>query len=365
MTTCDPNLTNDNLGAVLVTGGSGFVGGNFVQTLLDQGYKVTSFDIAPSDLKHKNLTLIEGNICDSKTVEKAVKGIDTVFHTAAIIGLKGGKSVSKEYRDLSYSINVEGTKGLLKALQKAGGSRFIYTASNSVIIGGKPVKNGDETSPYTTRFNDIYTETKVVAEKWVLEQNDKEGVLTCSIRPSGIWGPGDQTMFKMFFEHQIAGIFLARIGNGKALLDNTYVHNLIHGEILAAQHLVKGGTAAGEAFFINDGEPINMFEFAAPVIESCGQKMPTMSVPYWLVRGLLITWHELHFRFGFPEPPLPPLAIERIAVDNYFSIEKAKKLLGYKPLYNTAEGVEESKPFYRELFNRMAKDAGKEKLIAS
>ena len=359
----DPTLIKEDLGTVLVTGGSGFVGKNFVQTLLDRGYKVTSFDIAPSDLEHVNLTKIEGNICDSDTVSKAVEGVDTIFHTAAIIGLKGGKSVTKEYRDLSYSINVEGTKGLLAALQKAGGSRFVYTASNSVILGGKPVENANETVPYTTRFNDLYTETKVVAEKWVLQQNGKEGVLTCSIRPSGIWGPGDQTMFKLFFEKTIQGLFLARIGDGSALLDNTYVHNLIHGQILAAQHLIEGGTAPGESFFINDGEPMNMFDFAMPVVESCGQTMPSFKVPYWLVRGALVAWQELHFKLGFPEPPLPPLAIERIAVHNYFSIDKARKELGYKPLYTTAQGVEESKPFYRDLFNRMATEAGKTKLI--
>jgi len=365
MTSTDSNLINEDLGTVLVTGGSGFVGKNFVQTLLDRGLRVKSFDLVPTTLEHENLTVIEGNICDTEIVKQAVEGVDTVFHTAAIIELKGGKNVSKEYRDRSYAINVEGTKGLLRALEAAGGSRFIYTASNSVIIGGEPIENGTEDTPYTDRFNDLYTETKVVAEKWVLEQSGKNGVLTCSIRPSGIWGPGDQTVFKRFFEQTIAGVFLARIGDGSALLDNTYVHNLIHGQILAAQHLVEGGTAPGQAYFINDGEPMNMFEFARPIVEACGQKIPKLTVPYWLVRFFMVAWQELHFKFKFPEPPLPPLAIERIAVHNYFSIDKARRELGFEPLYNTQQGVEESKPFYRELFNKMAKEAGKEQLIRS
>ncbi|MCK5881813.1 MAG: NAD-dependent epimerase/dehydratase family protein [Sinobacterium sp.] len=363
MTTRDPNLTKDDLGAVLVTGGAGFVGRNFVQTLLDQGYKVSCFDIATSNIEHENLTKIVGDICDAETVEKAVQGIDTIFHTAAIIGLKGGRSVSKEYRDLSYAINVDATKSLLHALQKAGGSRFIYTASNSVVIGSEPIANVDETTPYTTRFKDLYTETKVITEKWVLEQNGKNGVLTCSVRPSGIWGPGDQTMFKIFFEQVVAGIFLARVGNGSAMLDNTYVHNLIHGQILAAQHLIEGGTSPGEAYFINDGEPMNMFDFATPVFEACELKMPKLKVPYWLVKGALVVWQELHFRIGLPEPILPPLAVDRIGVHNYFSIDKARRDLGYEPLCNTAQGIEESSSFYRDLFKKMAIDAGKEKLV--
>ena len=355
----DPNKVVEDLGTVLVTGGSGLVGRNFVETLLQRGYKVKSFDIVPSPLSHENLEVIQGNICDAETVKKACEGVDTVFHTAAIIGLKGGRAVSKEYRDQSYAINVEGTKNLLHALQKAGGKRFVYTASNSVIIEGKPIAGGTEDTPYTNRFNDLYTETKVVAEKWVLEQNGEGGVYTCSIRPSGIWGPGDQTMFKMFFEQILDGVFIAQVGDGSALIDNSYVHNLIHGQILAAQHLVEGGTSPGQAYFINDNDPINMFEFAKPVVEAIGAKFPTVKLPYWLVKGIMVTWQELHFRFGFPEPPLPPLAIERIAITNYFSIEKARKDLGYEPVYTTEQAMEECLPFYKQLFENMKKAAGK------
>ena len=363
MTSADKSLTVDDLGTVLVTGGSGFVGKNFVQTLLDRGLHVRSFDLVPTDLEHENLTVIEGNICDAEIVAEAVKGVDTVFHTAAIIELKGGKNVTKAYRDRSYMINVEGTKGLLRALQQAGGKRFVYTASNSVIIGGEPLENACEETPYTKRFNDLYTETKVIAEKWVLAQNGQNGVLTCAIRPSGIWGPGDQTVFRIFFEQIINGVPVTRVGDGSALLDNTYVHNLIHGQILAAEHLLEGGTAPGQAYFINDGDPINMFDFAAPIIEACGAKIHNIKIPYWMVHGVMTLWQELHFKFGLPEPILPPLAIERIGVHNYFSIDKARQELGFEPIYSTEQGIEESKPFYRSMFNTMAEAAGKQKLI--
>ena len=355
----DAKKTVSHLGTVLVTGGSGFVGKNFVKRLLEKGLKVKSFDIVPSDLKHDNLDIITGDICDQQLVEQTCEGVDTVFHTAAIIGLKGGRAVSKAYRDQSYAINIDATKNLFKALQKAGGQRFIYTASNSVIIEGKPIQNGEETQDYTNRFNDLYTVTKVIAEKWILANNGAQGVLTCSIRPSGIWGPGDQTMFKILFDQIISGIFLARVGDGSALLDNTYVHNLIHGQILAAEHLIEGGTSPGQAYFINDGDPVNMFDFSTPIIEACGQKMPKLKVPSSVVKWAMVAWQELHFRFKFPEPPFPPLAVERIAFDNYFSIEKARKELGYEPIYSTQQGIDESTPFYVELFNKMKIEAGK------
>lgn len=359
MTSPDSSLIVEDLGTVLVTGGAGFVGGNLVQTLLDKGYKVKSFDLIPTSIEHENLEVITGNICDQALVEKACEGVDTVFHTAAIICLKGGRAVSKEYRDQSYAINVEGTKQLLKALQKAGGKRFVYTASNSVIMEGKPLLQANEDAPYTNRFNDLYTETKVVAEKWVLSQNGVNGVYTCAIRPSGIWGAGDKTMFKIYFDQIINGLFLARVGNGSALIDNSYVHNLVHGKILAAQHLVEGGTAPGQAYFINDGDEINMFDFSKPILEGIGLKMPSLKVPYSLIKMIMVVWQELHFRLKFPEPPLPPLAVERVGISNTFSIEKARRDLGYEPLFTTEEATKASIPFYKELFYSMKAAAGK------
>ena len=270
----DSTLTTE-LGRVLVTGGSGFVGANLVTELLDRGHEVRSFDRAPSPLPaHPRLQVVEGDICDPDTVAAAVAGIDTVFHTAAIIDLMGGASVTEEYRQRSFSVNVTGTENLVRAAQAAGVKRFVYTASNSVVMGGLKISGGDETLPYTERFNDLYTETKVVAEKFVLSQNGVGGLLTCSIRPSGIWGRGDQTMFRKVFESVLAGHVKVLVGGKNVKLDNSYVHNLIHGFILAAQHLVPGGTAPGQAYFINDGEPINMFEFSRPVVEACGRALP-------------------------------------------------------------------------------------------
>ena len=105
----------------------------------------------------------------------AVEGVDTIFHTAAIIDLMGGASVTDEYRQRSFAVNVNGTKNLVHAAQAAGVKRFVYTASNSVVMGGQRISGGDETLPYTERFNDLYTETKVVAERFVLSQNGVGG----------------------------------------------------------------------------------------------------------------------------------------------------------------------------------------------
>lgn len=370
----DAALTTENLpaphvrglGRVLVTGGSGFVGANLVTELLERGLEVRSFDRVPSPLPaHPRLEVFQGDITNVDDVTAAVSEIDTVIHTAAIIDLMGGSSVTEEYRQRSFAVNVTGTKNLVHAAQTAGVKRFVYTASNSVVMGGQRISGGDETLPYTERFNDLYTETKVVAERFVLSQNGVEGVLTCSIRPSGIWGRGDQTMFRKVFESVLAGHVKVLVGNKNVKLDNSYVHNLIHGFILAAQHLVPGGTAPGQAYFVNDGEPINMFEFSRPVVEACGQPWPTFRVPGRLVWFVMTIWQLLHFKFGLPKPLLEPLAVERLYLDNYFSIAKAQRDLGYRPRYTTKQAMEQCLPYYVELFDRMKSEASEPLVVAS
>ncbi|WP_407685605.1 3-beta-hydroxysteroid dehydrogenase [Mycobacterium sp. HUMS_1102779] len=349
----DASLTTE-LGRVLVTGGSGFVGANLVTTLLDRGYRVRSFDRAPSPLPpHPGLDVVEGDITDTTVCAGAIEDIDTVFHTAALIELMGGASVTDAYRQRSFAVNVGGTENLVRAGQAAGVKRFVYTSSNSVVMGGQNIAGGDETLPYTARFNDLYTETKVVAERFVLSQNGIDGMLTCAIRPSGIWGRGDQTMFRKLFESVIAGHVKVLIGRKSARLDNSYVHNLIHGFILAAEHLVPGGTAPGQAYFINDDDPINMFEFARPVVEACGQPWPRVRVNGPMVRAAMTVWQRLHFRFGMPAPLLEPLAVERLYLDNFFSIAKATRDLGYRPKFTTEQALTECLPYYVELFEQM------------
>ncbi|MEE6175878.1 3-beta-hydroxysteroid dehydrogenase [Mycobacterium sp. 050134] len=357
----DPALTSEP-GHALVTGGSGFVGANLVTTLLDRGYRVRSFDRAPSPLaEHPRLEVLQGDITDASTCAAAVDGVDTIFHTAAVIDLMGGASVTDEYRQRSFAVNVGGTQNLVHAGQAAGVQRFIYTSSNSVVMGGQNIAGGDETLPYTDRFNDLYTETKVVAERFVLSENGSgnggAGMLTCAIRPSGIWGRGDQTMFRKLFESVIAGHVKVLIGRESARLDNSYVHNLVHGFILAAQHLVPGGAAPGQAYFINDAEPINMFEFARPVVEACGERWPRVRVNGPMVRAAMSGWQRLHFRFGIPAPLLEPLAVERLYLDNYFSVAKASRDLGYRPLFTTEQALCECLPYYVDMFHRMKKQA--------
>ena len=160
-------------------------------------------------------------------------------------------------------------------------------------------------------------------------------------------------MFRKVFESVLAGHVKVLVGGKNVKLDNSYVHNLIHGFILAAQHLVPGGTAPGQAYFINDGEPINMFEFSRPVVEACGERYPKIRVPGRLVWFAMTVWQWFHFRFGIPKPMIEPLGVERLYLDNYFSIAKAQRDLGYQPLFTTEQAMAECLPYYVDLFHQM------------
>jgi 3beta-hydroxy-delta5-steroid dehydrogenase/steroid delta-isomerase len=99
-----------------------------------------------------------------------------------------------------------------------------------------------------------------------------------------------------------------------------------------------------------------MFEFSRPVVEACGQRWPRLRVSGALVRWVMMIWQWLHFRVGLPKPLFEPLAVERLYIDNYFSIAKAERDLGYRPLFTTEQAMHECLPYYLDLFEQMKAD---------
>lgn len=346
------SASNDNKAQIqhcLITGGSGFLGGNLAKALLERGCKVRIFDVVEPKFSHENMEFIKGDLCDFDSVDAACIGIDTVFHTASIICLMGGSAATEAYRKRAFDINVVGTENMVKACQKQGVSGLIYTSTNNVVFNGTPNPNMDQSTPYATRVYDLYTETKIAAEKLVLEANGKEGLLTCAIRPGGIYGAESNYMLDIMVEELESGRLIAMIGDGKALHDNSYIENLVHGEILAAEAMVEGHAACGKAYFITDNEPLNNFIFFKPVIEGLGYKFPKIKIPMKLMLPVSIIWQWLHFKLGLPEPILSPKELDKTAVTHFASIKDATRDLGYTPLVTTAEAMQKVVPYYQSI----------------
>jgi len=331
-----------DLGVCLVTGAAGFLGRNLVRRLLDEGVRVRALvRSTPLHIEHENLDCIRGDVSRADDMARACEGVDTVFHTAALVSLMGGAMARAAYRDEAWRVNVEGTENLIEACSSAPTTRLIYTSSVDVCFEGKPLPEMNETMPYARRFKSVYAETKVAAEKLVLAADERVGLRTCAIRPDGIYGAEPNDMIDRFVDQLATGNLVARIGPPSAVQDNSHVSNLVDGHLLAAQNLEEDGVACGQAYFIGDAEPMNSFEFFRPLIEGLGHPFPQREVPVWFLKPLAHAWQAAHFVLGVPAPLLTPHELDKVTVTHYASIERAKKELGYEPRKSVAEAMRE------------------------
>lgn len=340
------------LGRCLVTGGAGFLGRSLVQALLDQDIEVVVLDRVACPIQHKKLIPIVADLANKEALLEACEGVDCVFHTASIIELGGGIGATKAYRKRSYDVNVEGTRSLLEAAKKAGVKRFVYTSSNSVCFDSKPITMMNSDTPYAKDLIDMYTETKIEAEKLVLAANGKNGMQTGAIRPCGIYGASSNIMLDSFVEEIASGKLVATLGNLNSTHENTFVDNLVHGHILCAERLVEGNRCCGRGYFISDHEPQNYFEFFRPLIEGLGYKFPKISIPVGLLVKILAVWQFLHFRLGFPEPTLLPMQVIKITVTHLSDIREPAEDLDYRPLYTVKEAMQICMPYCQELHDK-------------
>ncbi len=333
------------LGYCLVTGGAGFLGRNLAYELVRRGHRVRVFDRAPIGYAHERLDVQRGDIRSYEDVRKACEGIDCVFHTAALLDFVG--FASRRRRERSHAVNVGGVENLVAACVDAGVRRLVHTSSNNVTFGD-PVIDGDESRPYAAP-KDLYTETKIEGERAALRADGLGDLHTCAIRPGGIYGPGEKLMLARVVEECASGRFVATIGDGTALSDNTYVENLVDAQIEAARHLVPGSPVCGQAYFVTDGHPINYFEFFRPIVEDLGFRFPVLRVPAGLLHPVVWIWERLHCAVGIPPPFLTRLELRKISVSHYNRIDKARRDFGWRPKVGVAEAMDECLAYCRDL----------------
>jgi 3beta-hydroxy-delta5-steroid dehydrogenase/steroid delta-isomerase len=327
------------LGHCLVTGAAGYLGRHLVRELLRRGARVRGFDLAALDLRHPHFEHVQGDVTCWEDVRKACEGIDTVFHTAAVLDF--ARFATKRQRARSHAVNVTGVEHVVRAAREARVSRLVHTSSNNVTLDG-PVIDGDESRPYAARAWDLYTETKVLGEQAALAANGHGGLHTCAIRPGGIYGPGETLVFPRVVDECARGRYAAIVGDGSALSDNTFIENLVEAQVEAARHLLPGSPLCGQAYFVTDGRPLNYFEFFRPVVEALGFRQPTRKIPAAPVQLVMTVWEALHFvlaKLGFPRPPLLALEVKKIVVSHWNRIDKAERDFGWRPRVPAEEGI--------------------------
>ncbi|KAL4836146.1 hypothetical protein H8958_013247 [Nasalis larvatus] len=336
---------------VLVTGGGGYLGFSLGSHLAKSGTPVILLDRRrPQWELSPETEFIQADVRDEEALYHAFKGVDCVFHMASY-GMSGAEKLQKEQIE---SINVGGTKLVIDVCVRQRVPRLIYTSTVNVAFGGKPIEQGDEDSvPYfpLDEHIDHYSRTKAIADQLTLMANGTPlpggGTLrTCVLRPPGIYGPEEQRHLPRVAGHIKKRLFMFRFGDRKARMNWVHVHNLVQAHVLAAEALTvaKGYVASGQAYYINDGESVNLFEWMAPLFEKLGYSQPWIQVPTSWVYLTAAVMERLHLALR-PICCLPPLLtrseVRSVAVTHTFQIAKARAQLGYAPdKFRFADAVE-------------------------
>ncbi|XP_053133140.1 putative short-chain dehydrogenase/reductase family 42E member 2 [Hemicordylus capensis] len=348
----------------VVTGGAGYFGFTLGRALAKSGTSVIIYDIQkPLWEVPPGVVFIQADVRHYEDFYTACEGADCVIHAAAY-GMTG---IEQLRRKRIASVNVGGTSVVIEVCKQQNVPRLIYTSSINVVFSGQPIIDGDEESvpyfPLDKQVNE-YSKTKTIAEQMVLAANGTSlagggRLYTCALRPPGIYGPEEQRHLPRLALNTERGLFLTRIGDPKNLMTWVHVKNLVQAHILAADALTpeKNYIAAGQAYFINDGEKVNLFEWLAPLFERLGFRKPRIRVPIFGAYLTAVLGEYLH-QIMRPFVEITPL-ITRNEVNNFrcthtFKIDKARSQLGYQPKkYEFADCVDhylKSRPRKRNFF---------------
>jgi nucleoside-diphosphate-sugar epimerase len=275
---------------------------------------------------------IRGDVRDRDQVVDACRGIDVVFHVAAIAGMGGPW---KDY----YEINTLGTRHVLAGCREHGVGRLVYTSSPSVTFDGVDQEGVDESAPYPGSWLAHYPHSKALAEQEVTAAGQTDGLLTCSLRPHLIWGPRDQHLIPKLIGRARSGR-LRRVGDGTNLVDMVYVENAATAHLQAADALTSQSGLSGRTYFISQGKPVNCWQWIDEILELAGLKPVGKSISLsaaWKIGAVFETlWATLRLR---SDPPMTRFMAAQLATSHFFDISRARQDFGYDPTVTSAEGM--------------------------
>ena len=325
---------------VLVTGAAGFIGGHLVDMLVERGDEVRALVRPGGDTSHlRTLTGVEiiySDLTDAASLKCAVRGVQQIYNVAAKTGPWGLEEV---YR----AINVQGLANLIHAAMDAGVQRIVHTSSITVY-GHHLHSIVTEANPYHAE-NNPYSRTKIAGEKLISKLVKEHRAPIVVVRPAWVYGPRDIGSFSRFVNLVESGKGFM-IGTGKNIVPVVYVLD-------AAQGLIKAGDAGkevvGRAYNIADDRRVTQAEYLNTIADALhvshvSRKLP-FSVVYLAGRAAEVVWQAMGRRKG-AAPPLTTYGVTLLGGDQQFSIDKARRELGYAPEFDVKRGVAEGVRWY-------------------
>lgn len=318
----------------LVTGGGGFLGRYIVEQLLARGDSVRVFSRGDyPELTSMGVDLVRGDVRSSHEVQQACREIDVVFHTAAIPGIWGPW-------EMYHGINTVGTQNVIEGCLKNHVKKLVFTSSPSVVFDGQPHENADESLPYPESYLCHYPHSKALAEKAVLAANGENGLATCALRPHLIWGPRDNHLIPRLFEKAQAGR-LRIVGDGENLISVSYVENSAAAHLQAEEKLEIGSDVAGQAYFINEPEPVAMWSWINELLGMAGIPPLKKRISARTAKNI---GHILETVFGClrlaSEPPMTRFVASQLSESHYYDVSKARQHFDFRPSVSLHDGMQ-------------------------
>jgi nucleoside-diphosphate-sugar epimerase len=323
----------------LITGATGFVGGHLAEACVHRGLTVRGLARPGSDtaiLEGCGATVVRGDLTDAASVREALQGVTVVFHCAAKVGDWGPV---EDYR----AVNVDALRGLLEACRSQPLQRFVHFSSLGVYAA-RHHYGTDETEPLPARHMDGYTQTKVEAEQLALRYQQEYAVPVVVLRPGFIYGPRDRTVLPSLIA-KLRRREVLYIGDNRRAMNCIGVGNLVDAALLA----MDKPEAIGQVYNLTDGEAVSKRRFIEAVANGVGVPKPfRLGVPLWTSR-FTAWWMEALWRgIGAKSPPmLTQGRLKFLGLNLDFSIEKAKRELGYQPRVSFDEGMRETTEWYK------------------
>ncbi|XP_062993799.1 3 beta-hydroxysteroid dehydrogenase type 7 [Elgaria multicarinata webbii] len=351
----------------VVTGGCGFLGKCLVQMLLEKEpslaeVRVFDFHLDESMQQLDRVTLIQGDIVDLEDVKAAVKGAHVVIHTASVVDVWGRIPPEK-----IKAVNVHGTQNVIEACVAQGIQYLVYTSSMEVVgpnMKGDPFFRGNEDTKYEIVHKHPYPVSKAKAEQLVIEANGRlmgngKSLVTCALRPTGIYGENHLLMKKFYDKGLRTRKCMIRIFPAATEHGRVYVGNVAWMHLLVAQKIqTSPSTIGGQVYFCYDDSPYKSYEdFNMEILRPCGFRLlgSRPVIPYFILYfiallNMLLRW--LLKPFCLYVPMLNPYTLAIASTTFTVQTDKAQRHFGYQPCYIWEESRNRTVKWLQELVTR-------------